>query len=315
MGKDRDKWNFEYDPVAALRDCERLTGLELRQCGPNKLCGGYYLDGEPHAWRKDKLKAFISRGSVWLMEEGGDCISLTRWLVEYGGAKDYVEALKMIKGNGTPVTWDGVKRHQSANGERKTVGAEVLDAARCYDLSNCPLFRWYCGLWPEEKVREAWRIYNVTTDSEGLAVFWFVDGDGRILHDKRVRYGLDGHRDKTFGGTRRYRTADGYTGRCWFGSNLIPVEGPIYVVESEKTAIAIWLEFGRVAVATAGKANLKERDPRFVCYPDKDAFEDWATTGNRCVKWWEKWKLPEAEQPRTADVLDMIEWNHKNIAK
>lgn len=305
------RWNFDYDPVAAIQDCPRLLGMDLRECGPNKLCGEYYLDGEPHPWRKDKLKVFISRGAVWIMEEGGECISLQSWLKKYGGAADMKEALRMIRGEDAPVRWGGPSLH-GGEPKRKVVDPSAVEAARGYDLRRCPLFRWFCGLWSEDRVREAWRIYNVTTDAEGLAVFWYVDGEGRVLHDKRVKYGEDGHRDKTFGGTREYRTKDGYSGRCFFGAHLVPDSGHVYVVESEKTAVAIWLEFGRVAVATAGKANLKEKDSRFICYPDKDAYGEWAATGNRCVRWWEKWGLAENEQPSTADVLDMIEWKKRN---
>jgi hypothetical protein len=192
------------------------------------------------------------------------------------------------------------------------VDPSALEGAKAYNLRNCPLFRWFCTLLPEDRVREAFDRYNVTTDGQGLAVFWAVDQNGRILHDKRMKFKEDGHRDKDFGGTRVYKTADGYSARCFFGSHLIQDSGDILVVESERTALALYLVTGKIAIATAGKNNLREKDERFLCYPDKDSFEEWENSGNRCVRWFEDWELPLDQQPRTADVLDMIEWRYKN---
>ena len=45
----KDKYSFAYDPVAALRNCPELLGLELRESG-NQLVGGYYLDGSKHPY-------------------------------------------------------------------------------------------------------------------------------------------------------------------------------------------------------------------------------------------------------------------------
>lgn len=306
-----DKYSGMYDVVAALRNAPRLLGMELRENGKNKLCGGYYLNGDLHPWRRDKLKVFISRGSVWVAEEGDRCISLPQWLIEFGHCADYKEAIRVIKGQSQSFNWDEHKIRTSEN-VVKYVPKEVLFAAKQFDLQKCPLFRWFCHLFSENRVREAFEKYNVTTDGRGLAVFWAVDQNGRILHDKRMKFLEDGHRDKDFGGTREYKTADGYSARCLFGAHLIKEDGDVLVVESERTALMLYLVTGKVAVATAGKNNLRERDERFLCYPDKDGFEEWEATGNRCIRWFDDWELPLNEQPRTADPLDMIEWRYKN---
>lgn len=307
----KETYSFAFDPVAALRNAPKLMGMELRQCGPNKLCGGYYLNGDIHQWRRDKIKVFISRGSVWVAEEGGRCISLPQWLIEFGHCADYKDAIRVIKGQSQAIDWG---EHQIRIKELavKYVSPDVLMGCKKFDLNKCTLFRWFCSIFPEDKVREAFDKYNVTTDSNGLAVFWSVDQNGRILHDKRMRFKEDGHRDKDFGGTRVYKTADGYSARCFFGSHLIQDNGDVLVVESERTALALYLVTGKIAVATAGKNNLREKDERFLCYPDKDSFEEWENSGNRCVRWFEDWELPLDQQPRTADVLDMIEWRYKN---
>lgn len=315
MGKG-DSYRFAYDPLTALRNAPKLMGMDLKPCGPNKLCGGYYLNGDIHPWRRDKLKLFISRGSVWAAEEGGRCISLPQWLIEFGHCADYKEALRVINGQSQAIDW--TERHMRfKKAAIKYVSPDILQAAKTYDLRNCPLFRWFCTLFTEDRVREAFDRYNVTTDGQGLAVFWAVNQDGRILHDKRMKYLPTGRRDKNFGGTRQYRTADGFSGRCFFGSHLIPECGDkdILVTESEKSAIGLYLWTGKTVVATAGKNNLRERDPRLLCYPDKDGFEDWEATGNRCVRWFDDWELPYEQQPPTADVMDMIEWKILNSRK
>lgn len=306
MGKS-DSYRFAYDPVAALRNAPKLMGMELRECGQNKLCGGYYINGDAHPWRRDKLKVFIGRGCVWVAEEGGQVLSLPNWLIQYGGCADFKDALKVIKGESQSMDWNE-HRVRFKESEVKYISKDVLDAAKRYDLGRCPLFRWFCGMFPEERVREAFDRYNVTTDGRGLAVFWVVDQFGRILHDKRIRYMEDGHRDKGFGGTREYRTADGYTGRAFFGSHLIPACGDsdILVTESEKSAIALYLVTGRTVVATAGKNNLREKNARFLCYPDLDAVDEWTATGNRIAEWW---NLADGiiQLGPTDDVCDFIE--------
>ena len=305
---------YDYDPVAALRNAPSLLGMELRQCGQNKLCGGYYLNGDIHPWRRDKIKVFISRGSVWVAEEGGQCISLPNWLIQYGHCADFREAIRAIKGQSQALDWSERKVRQKET-EIKYVSKDVLEAAKRYDLRTCPLFRWFCTLFPEDRVREAFERYNVTTDSKGLAVFWVVNQDGRILHDKRMKYFPTGRRDKDFGGTRIYKTADGYSGRAAFGAHLIRESGDVLVTESEKSAIGLYLWTGQTVIATAGKNNLRERDPRLLCYPDKDGFEEWESTGNRCVRWFDDWELPYEQQPPTADIMDMIEWKILNNRK
>lgn len=305
MGKSDNIFRGQYDPVAALRNAPKLLGMELRPCGPNKLCGPYYLNRDMHPWRRDKLKVFISQNSVWVAEEGSRCISLPQWLVEFGGCADYKEAVRLIKGQSQALNW-GEHQMRARETAVKYVPKEVLSAAKQFELRNCPLFRWFCTIFPEDRVREAFDRYNVTTDGRGLAVFWVVDQNGRILHDKRVKYAETGHRDKTFGGTREFKTADGYTGRAFFGSHLIPESGDILVVESEKSAIALYLVTGKCVIATAGKNNLREKDDRFVCYPDIDGIESWTATGNRIREWWNDLgdKVPIGP---TDDICDLIE--------
>lgn len=305
MGK--DSYRFAYDPVAALQNAPRLLGMELKPNG-RQLVGGYYLDGSGHPWRRDKLKVFMGRGSVWVKEEGGRCISLPQWLIEYGGAADFKDALRMIKGESQAIHWNREMRVQSA-GKVQYVSKDVLEGARQYDLRKCNLFVWMSGFFGEDKVREAWQKYNVTTDSHGNCVYWYVDAEGHILYDKRIYYGEDGHRDKQFFPARQYRVGDGYGGRCYFGVCAVDMAKKVYVVESEKAVLMMYLMYGKQSVATGGKSNLREVDENMILLPDYDARDEWHEHGE-IWPWWEKWGIGEI--PEHSDVADMIEWKLKN---
>lgn len=295
---------FEYDPLTALQNAPKLMGMELRSSGPNKLEGGYYLNGDLHPYRRDKLKVFINRGCVWVHEEGDRCVSLPQWLVEFGGAADYKDAVRMIKGESQAIAWTHELRQRSA-GEIKYVDKEVLEAAKRYDLEKCPLFRWMCRMFPEDKVREAWDEYNVTTDAHGNAVFWYVDQNGKILYDKRIAYNEDGHRNKEFFPGRKYRVSDGYRGRCYFGANR-PSDGKkAFIVESEKSALLAYLYYNRRFLATGGKENLKKAEPGMMLCPDMDARMRWEEKGE-VWNWWERWGVEKV--PDHADIGDYIEW-------
>lgn len=299
-----DRFRGIYDPLVALKNAPKLMGMELVQHG-NGLQGGYYLNGDRHPYRKDKLKVFISRGSVWVSEEGDRCISLPQWLIEFGGACDFKDAVKMIKGESQAIHWNHEMRKKQ-EAQVQYVSQDVLIGAKSYPLENCPLFRWMCGLFSEDKVRETWDLYNVTTDSHGNAVFWYVDQSGKILYDKRIAYKEDGHRDKDFFPGRQYRVADGYIGKCYFGACLPDDGKKAFVVESEKSAILASLYYGgRRFLATGGKGNLREIDKNMLLVPDMDARMEWEEKGP-IWDWWTKWPAGEVV-PSHADIGDLVE--------
>lgn len=299
-----DKYRFAYDPVAAFNNAPKLLGMELTPWG-RELHGGYYINGERHAYRKDKLKVFISRGGVWVHEEGGDCLSLPAWLVQYGGAADYKDALRMIKGESQALHWNRQVREKAVVKEQ-FVSPDVLIGAKAYDLKACPLFRWMCTMFPEEKVRDVWNKYNVTTDKYHNVVYWYVNQEGKILYDKRIAYGEDGHRRKDFFPGRQYRVGDGYTGRCYFGACLPDDGRKTFILESEKSALLAALYYeGRRFLATGGKGNLREVEPNMMLIPDMDAREEWEEKGE-VFRWWERWDIDKI--PDHADIGDKIEW-------
>lgn len=299
----QDRFRGQYDPVATMKSIPNLLGMELTWHGRGWQ-GGYYLNGDKHNYRRDKLKVFIGRGCIWVSEEGGRCVSLPQWLIEFGGASDFKDALRIINGQPQAIQWNREFR-EKVSSNIQYVSPDVLEGAKQYPLEKCPLFRWMCKMFPEQEVRDTWAKYNVTTDSHGNAVFWYVDQNGRILYDKRILYKADGHRDKSFFPGRQFRVADGYSGRCYFGANLEGDGRKSFIVESEKSAILGALYYGRRFIATGGKSNLRDIEPDMMLVPDMDARMEWEEKGE-VWPWWEKWPAGESV-PEHADIGDLIE--------
>ena len=293
-----------YNVLRAFEQVPSIMGLDLTRKRNDMWWGGYYLTGEQHSYRRDKMKVAIYNGDIWVHEEGGVSQSLATWLVNNGRAADYREAYRILDCKGKPLDVQRVFE------KRKVVASyvprSVVDAMGQFDLRKCPLFRWMCTLFPEDRVREVWKMYNVTTDSKGLACFWYVDAEGRVCYDKRVFYKEDGHRDKSFGGTREYRTSDGFTARPYFGAHLVKEGEEIRICEAEKSALLYTLATSKVMLATGGKGNLKDV-ANAKLYPDYDAREEWSHKGS-VVEWWQDC----SECGETSDIGDLIEWKVLN---
>lgn len=297
MGK-QDSYRFAYDPMTTMQNVPKLMGMEMTWHG-REWQGGYYLNGDRHAFRRDKLKVFIGRGSIWISEEGGRCISLPQWLIEFGGAADFKEALKIIKGQPQSIEWSREFRER-INPKPEYVSKDVLEAAKQFDLKKSPLFRHMCTMFPEDRVRAVWNAYNVTANSKGGTVFWYLNPSGKICHDKIVWYGEDGHRVKTLPMGRTYKKGDGYIENPMFGSHF--KKKPKGILESEKSALYASCYYGGVWLATGGKGNLRD-SCGISLYPDRDAEEEWSRHGN-CIDWYSDW--PECGDH--SDLGDKIEW-------
>ena len=280
-----------------------IMGLELT-FNKNWWEGAYYINGEPHKQR-DKLKVKLQKGLVIAYEQGGPSLTLPNWLVTYGGCADYKAAFEVIRGADKPVTTPVARTRKQT--PTLYVPRSDYEAMREFDLHACPLFRWMSGLFGENNVRATWLRYNVCTDSLGRAVFWYVDKEGRILHDKRIAYLYDGHRNRKYGASRQYKVGDGYIGRCLFGEHLIADADVINVVESEKSALlasSMWGIRKGLWIATGGKSNIglisdiKGKNIRL--FPDMDAADEWAKHGD-VVEWWKGFELDEH-----SDIGDLV---------
>lgn len=131
----------------------------------------------------------------------------------------------------------------------------------------------------------------------GAAVYWQVDIQGNVKGGKVMLYDADGHRKKE-GGTNWVHALkggipDGYRlEQCLFGEHLLkgwPMDTPVAVVESEKTAMIaaalmpsyLWLAVGSLDGFTLNK--LQALTGRKVL-----AFPDLSSDGSAYTKWKEK---------------------------
>ncbi len=252
--------------------------------------GACYINGEPHKQR-DKLKVKLQKGTVYIYEQGGEALTLPNWLVKYGGCADYKAAFDVIRGGDKPVITPVARTRKTT--PTLYIPRSDYEAMREFDLHTCPLFRWMCGIFGEERVREVWERYHTCTDSKGRAVFFYADTKGRICHDKRIYYYDNGKRIRKYGCGREYKVGDGYSGRALFGEHLIKDAEVVNIVESEKSALlatAMWSDNKGVWVATGGKGNLKSllsdiHGKHIRLFPDADAVAEWRETGYEVVDW------------------------------
>lgn len=304
---------YSYDIHSVWQRVPELMGLSEMKLSGTQWEGPYYIDGGVHRWRADKLKVYRKGRVIRVSEEGGDDLSLVAWMCAYGGYADELSALKVLRQE-CPISWGGGVSVARSVPEMRFVPEEDVRASRLFPLEKCPLFVWMTGLFGESSVRSVWDEYGVASDGRGEAVFWYRDAEGKCLHDKRIRYCSDGHRDKTSGASRRYRVRDGYSGRCLFGAHLYHPGTRVYVVESEKTALLFRLRYGRLCLATGGKGGIRCVEAikdSVMLLPDMDARDEWARYGE-VRPWWEKVPV-EGEKWDIGDsiVLEMLNKNDK----
>lgn len=293
------------DMMAVMQHIPEILGMELTW-RKDAWEGRYYLNGERHPYKKDKLKVKFwkhnGRTYIILHEQGAGSMSLENWLQQFGGCPDWKTARDVMRGCKPCALELGGARLRS-EGEVKYIPQSVLEEYKQYPLENCTLFNWMCRMFGEQRVREAFERYNVTSDSDRRTIFWYVDPEGRICHDKIFKYSAYGKRDKHFV-SRKFKTGDGYRGKCFFGSHLIEPGIEVNICESEKSALLGYLEYGGVWVACGGKTNLRDVTPEMRLFPDIDAISDWsAINGANIVEWWEN---ADVEIGETDDIGDMI---------
>lgn len=294
--------------VGVMHRIPDIMGLEL-VWHKDAWEGRYYITGERHSWKKDKLKVKLwtrpEGTDIMVHEQGGESMCLQTWLIRFGGARDWKSAMEIMRGNSTPIR--EYMHHNIRNGvelEVRYVPREVFEQYRGYELERSSLFLWMCRMFGEKIVREVWNTYNVTTNERGDVVFWYVDAEGRICHDKVISYRSDGHRNKQFGGFRKFKTEMGYRARCLFGSHLIEDDKELNIVESEKSCLVLKCAFPeKIWLATGGLNQLRECDPNMLLYPDIDGISKWESLKDaRIFPWWENAK-ELGEKDDYADVI------------
>lgn len=290
------------DVNAVFSRVPNILGLEDMRLRGRKWTGPYYINGEKHRLRHDKLSVWIWKGSVMIGEQGGNAMTIQRWLKEYGGCASWGDVYSVLDEQ-KPL---GFGHFTAYREDKEAVYADgsVLASYMTLDKRRCELFLWMCSMFGSGGVAWLWDRYGVTTDEYGNAVYWYRDSVGRVCHDKVMRYLSNGHRDKTRGAWRRFKSRDGYTARCLFGSHLLEGwKGDVFVVESEKTALlcsCLWEDC--LFLASGGKNTLGLLKEGWILLPDVDGYDEWSVRG-KASKWFERWKSCEGH----ADIGDLIE--------
>ena len=290
----------KLDYNAIFTNLDKVTGLPLKLKG-YRWYGACYMDGSPHS-RWDKTTARMTRdGDIQILEQGYKAVTLWNWMLEFGGCLDNSGVFRRLNSEDN-IVLDAIPRLNTKSGLFVTKMAS--DRALKYD----ELFRWMCTLFSVDEVENAFNIFGVTStlawNRQYATTFWYMDSERRICHDKQVLYGFNGKRDKSFGGGRLNKTADGYSNRCYFGDNLFGNidDHNVYIVESEKTALLFWLKYKRPVVACGGLNSLRDIKPNHILLPDVDGYDDWSQKG-KCVKWWEHYSTSVGEKDDIGDLI------------
>jgi hypothetical protein len=152
----------------------------------------------------------------------------------------------------------------------------VRKTLKAFDKNN--FVSWLRSVIPD-KSEELIRYFEIGTSRDGACLFWYKDMQGKYRTAKKVFYKQDGHRDKESLIQYLFKKDEGFE-PCLFGEFQLaeyPIETPVCLVESEKTAIVsyahypflIWLATGGSHGLTASKAMmLKGRN--VIIIPDCD---------------------------------------------
>ena len=297
--------NLPIDYNRVFANIVEITNLPLKQKGRSWI-GACKMNGATHE-RPNKLIISLKGGSVVMLEQGGECISVARWLVDYGGCNkhldsksNYKDAFDILRGC-KPSSF--VYYNKEVVVESIFVDQKQMDNTSHTDHSRNNLFIWLSSMFGENAVKEAFSLYRVRTDKWNNTVFWNINKQGKICFDKRMKYQPNGKRDHQFGGSRLFKVGKGYRKRCYFGSHLLGREGKVRLVESEKTALIGHLACGGVWIASGGANNLLEVDKDWVVYADNDeAGRKWEEQfPEQCMAWYKGSGVAEGD-----DIGDFI---------
>jgi len=285
---------IDWDSVyAQLPDLMGLPRLKLRG---RLWYGPYRLDGSPHdRWDKMVIKQGTRDRMPLVMEQGGNGMTLWSWMVQYGRmSNEQVRAVLL-----------GREKKELVFSDDEYIGPVkyvepwmFIEQGGADKKWFCPLFCFLTSFYGLDKVRDAFGRYNVSTGlkerNSGVigTRFWYKDRQGRICFDKTMFYAPDGHRIKDCPPMRKYKRKWGYRADCLFGEDSLVEGRPVFVVESEKSAIIAYLEYPEYNWVACGGKNglraLKNLDGYDVwLVPDVDAAEEWGKMG-KVWKWWQK---------------------------
>ena len=299
MVRDKIEWDRVFDNLPTV------TGLPFTRHG-NKWYAHCYIDGTKHD-RWDKTMARMVDDGIQILEQGGDKTTLWSWMIRYGGCDNVQQAKERLLNLSTSnliIPSEPVKRAM-----RHASWSAYQEKAEQLSQIKDPLFLFLEPLYGYKKTMQAYQKYNITPtvcrDGSIGTQFWYVNSRREICSDKIMFFGPDGHRNRAITPKNRFKAENGYTDRCLFGEHrTIGKTECIKVVESEKTALICYLEYGGCWVATGGLTNLnlleRLKGKRVYLVPDMDAVDKWSAHG----RIWEWWKKCEG----VGDKWDIADW-------
>ena len=227
----------------------------------------------------------MKNGRIRIIEQGEQSITLWDWLLEYGGCSSNAEVReRLVTQNNGIVTQKYVPEIKLSHHIQDRIVAQSMG------LYTDTLFSWLCTIFPVTSVQDAYRLFNVGSFGT-KTVFWYKNFVGQYCFDKIMTYKSDGHRDKSAKPGRVFQVKDGYTDRCFFGEHLLTDwRNENFVVESEKTALILYLYSGRKVIATGGSSCLAAIGKGSILLPDYDkAGETWNEWG-KVSEWWKRFR-------------------------
>lgn len=296
-----------------------FTGLPDIMGIPMKMVAGKWIasrmiDGS-YSTRPDKLVCRQVDDGIQVLEQGGESMTLFTWMQKYGGCKTRFEAKMRLIDMGAGYVEAPDYREKDV--EIRFIDQRNIDKStevrmQSEDNLTCYLKSIFGSIDTETLLRQ-YRVGAGRRVVDGSYVnmtqFWYINSDGRILHDKLMLYKTDGHRDKAVIPGRMFKKTKGYNGKCLFGEHLLSMypDEQVYVVESEKTALLASLFYGKgLWLACGGKNNLRACGvkPGWKVLPDVDAFSAWRREfGDACVEWWKPYGVEVGEKWDIADLI------------
>lgn len=278
---------------------DTFTGLPLH-LQRNKWYGACRYNGESHS-RRDKLVARMRNGKIQLIEQGQPPLTLWDWLLQYGGCLSTRDVMSRLTSEGTGANMS----YEPEIVRAKYIPLEAI--APSLGRYSDTLFQFLATIFPADKVCEAYARYHV--GSVGIpatkTAFWYCNSHNKFCMDKIISFLPDGHRDKSLPPERRFLVRAGYTDRCFFGEHLlVDWRNEHYIVESEKTALILYLYTGKTVLATGGASCLAQVGPGAILLPDYDnAGQQWQKWGT-VSEWWNNFRGIEIQ--KGWDIADAI---------
>lgn len=142
--------------------------------------------------------------------------------------------------------------------------AIVLQTLQQYEYNN--FYTWFHDLVGTQDCIRIFKYFSVGTAKYRGTIFWYQDINGRWVNGKKLKFKLNGKRNKEIHPKYLFRIDDGYS-HSFFGEfqlRFYPLSLPVNILESEKSVVLsfwkfpnqIWLASGSSTGCTKDKAAI-----------------------------------------------------------